>query len=167
MHTHHPVLLLSASVSSTPRCTRYAVTSLNPLCISHLFPDTPHHSFFKEQIIHSTIYHQSFSLSCTCHPSSYASLHHTVLLYLVLLRTVPHPLPRESLYHLVLHTPTTHFPMDHVISQWPMFCHYNYCITQSSLYPSSIPLYAVTSLTPNITTSFSLPHIYHQLSYTS
>lgn len=95
-HTH-PVLLLSANVSSTPRCTCYApVTSFNPPRTSRLFPDAPHHSFFSAQTIHSTIYHWSLSPPCTCHSSSYASLHHAVLIYLVLLRTVPHP-PWESL----------------------------------------------------------------------
>ena len=34
------------------------------------------------------------------------------------------------------------------------------------MYPSSIPGYAVTSLTPNITTMFNPPHSYQKLSYT-
>lgn len=46
------------------------ITSFNPPCTSHLFPDAPHYSFFRAQTIHSTMYHQSLSPPYTCHSSS-------------------------------------------------------------------------------------------------
>lgn len=46
------------------------VTSFNPPCTFHLFPDAPHHSFFRTQTIYSTIYHQSLRPPYTCHSSS-------------------------------------------------------------------------------------------------